>query len=75
MKHKHKLEFEFEEGKFPRGWRGDKWCKNCDFKIYSREAMRMEMFGLGRVLNPPNKHEKDTGSADNAMFKVENLKV
>ena len=73
--HQHKMEYEFEEGKFPQGWRGDAWCKTCDYAVYSREARRMEMFGLIRNINPPTKHEKPNDTADSAMFKINNLVV
>lgn len=77
MKHKHKIEYEFEEGRFPRGWRGDWACtvKGCQKYYFSREAIRMEMFGLMRNPNPPSAKEKETGTADSAMFRVEGIEV
>ena len=75
MKHQHTMEYEFKKGRFPQEWRGDQWWKTCDYAVYSREARRMEMFGLIKVINPPTKHEKDTRSVDSAMFKVTNLVV
>lgn len=73
--HQHDIEYEFKEGRFPQGWRGDAWCTTCDYVVYSREARRMEMFGLIRSINPPMKHEKPASTADSAMFKVTNLVV
>ena len=73
--HQHEIEYEFGEGRFPQSWRGDQWCKTCDYVVYSREARRMEMFGLIRNINPPTKHEKSNNTADSAMFKVESLIV
>ena len=75
MKHKHDLDFEFEEGRFPRGWRGDSWCKSCNYTIYSREAMRMEMFGLIRNVNPPTMKGFKPGTMDGDMFRVVDIKV
>lgn len=68
MNHKHTMEYEFEEGKFPRGWRGDMWCKSCDYSINSREARRMEMFGLARAGG------KKMGNGDE-IWVVDQLKV
>ena len=31
------------------GFTGDEWCKYCSYKLYSREAKRMEYFGLMSV--------------------------
>ena len=73
MSHTHDIEYEFPKGKFP-SWRGDQWCKTCDYAIYSREAKRMEMFGLIENITPPQ-YKESTGTADSAMFKVTNLKV
>lgn len=72
---KHEIVFEFEAGKFPGGWRGDRWCTKCNWAIYSREAKRIEMFGLIQNINPPGKHDGDTGTADSSMFKVGSLVV
>lgn len=69
------MQYEFRKGRFPRGWRGDGRCKTCDFRYFSREAIRMEMFGLIKIINPPQKHEKNRGTADSSMFKITNLKV
>lgn len=73
-KHNHRIKYEFKKGQFPRGWRGDSWCIRCGETYFSREAMRMEMFGLVGILNPPNK-KGDTAKADSAMFKVSKLTV
>ena len=75
QQHQHEMEYEFEEGRFPQSWRGDAWCKTCNYAVFSSEGKRMEMFGLPRIVNPPTKHEKVDSSADSAMFKVSNLKV
>lgn len=72
--HQHEMEYEFEEGRF-LNWRGDYWCRNCDYVIYSRENIRAQMFGMVSVINPPSKHEKNSSSADSAMFKISNLTV
>lgn len=74
IKHRHNMDYEFEEGRFVRGdgssWRGDSYCKikGCNYAVFSREAMRMQMFGLGRVRTQvmPNKDE---------IYIVDNMKI
>ena len=68
MKYKHRMVYEFRKGRFPRGWRGDSWCKNCNYMIYSREAKRMEMFGLAET------EPSSMGNGDE-IYVVKNIKV
>lgn len=75
MDHQHKIKYEFEDGRFSRGWRGDSWCEACPYAVFSREQMRMEMFNLASVLNPPQKHDKEGNTTDSAMFKTGKFKV
>ena len=71
----HKIKHEFREGKFPRGWRGDYWCKNCPYAVFSREARRMEMFGLIKNVNPPTMKGLKSGTVDGDMFRVGRIKI
>lgn len=44
----HKIIYEFDKNRF-NGWRGDTLCRYCSYRIYSREAMRMQYFGMYRT--------------------------
>lgn len=74
MAHQHRTEYEFKEDRFPN-WKGDQWCKSCNYKLFSRESTRLEMFGLVRSTPSPHSKEKDKGNADSAMFRISNLEV
>lgn len=69
----HTIMYEFDKKEFKDGWRGDKWCACCSYGIFSREAKRMEHFGLQGFPDYNVESIEDKGNVKLAMYRVSNL--